>query len=68
MSKKELANLYRVSSGTLAYLLNVVFYDELQKEGYDKENKILAPKIVARFIELYGQPIQIQNNKINSQK
>jgi len=67
MSKKELANLYKLSRGTLAYLLNVRFYKELQVVGYNKEHKTLAPKVVRRFIELYGQPIKIQQQTINTQ-
>jgi len=59
MSKKELSNLYNISRGTLAYLLNVKYFKELQTVGYNKDHKILTPKVVKKFVELYGRPLQI---------
>jgi len=64
MSKKELANLYKISRGTLSFLLNVTYFKELQKVGYTKEHKLLTPLIVEKFIELYGRPITLQAKSI----
>lgn len=57
MSKAELAELYGISSGTLANLLNVTFYEKLKAVGYSKHQKILSPKVVRKFWELYDKPL-----------
>lgn len=58
MIKKDLKNLYGISHSTLRKLLNVTFYDELKPLGYQKDNRILSPCVVRKFIELYGEPIK----------
>ena len=57
MTKKQLAYLYAISSSTLYKLLNETFYEELAKEGYTKKERILSPKVVRKFFELYGHPL-----------
>jgi hypothetical protein len=44
MTKKELCILCRVTSATLGNWLNIRFYDDLQKLGYQKNQKVLLPK------------------------
>lgn len=57
MSKFELARKYGISMGTLKNLLNKRYYKELEKLGYQKTHQLLAPCVVRKFIELYGEPL-----------
>lgn len=57
ITKAELCKMYGVGSTFLWHLLNVEYYDELVLVGYKKSCKNLAPKVVRKFIELHGEPI-----------
>lgn len=46
MTKKELRIICRISQKTLHLWLNVIYFEELQKLGYRKNQKILMPKQV----------------------
>ncbi|MCO5258684.1 MAG: DUF4248 domain-containing protein [Crocinitomicaceae bacterium] len=57
LSKKELAQKYGISAGTLNNLLNNRYYELLTPLGYEKQQKLLSPCIVRKFIEIYGEPL-----------
>jgi hypothetical protein len=57
MTKKELANLYGISAGTLKNLLNVRYFSILEPLGYQKNQIILSPAVVRKFKEIYGEPL-----------
>ena len=57
MRKSKLARKYNLADTQLRYLLNSLYYKELKAVGYAKSDKVLSPKVVRRFIELYGPPI-----------
>lgn len=61
MNKQDLAIKYNLSATTLRRLLNNTFFEELKAVGYDKSDKVLAPIVVRKFIELYGAPITIED-------
>ncbi len=52
--KAVLCELYKISSTKLRTLMNVVFYDELVLVGYNKNDKIVSPRVVKKFVELWG--------------
>lgn len=59
MTKQELAQKYGVSQTTLRTLMNDTFYKELKEVGYDeiqKQKQFIAPRVLEKFIELYGTP------------
>lgn len=56
MSKKELRLLYGISYMTLHKLLNERYFEELEKVGYVKTDRILPPVVIQKFQELYGKP------------
>lgn len=56
ISKTILAEKYGLSYSSLQRLLNQVFFDELKEVGYTTSSKILPPKVVKKFIDLYGSP------------
>lgn len=59
VTKQKLAEMHRMSASHLAYLLNVVYYDELLSVGYtNKRCKRLKPNVVRKFIELHGKAIE----------
>lgn len=59
MTKSKLRAMYRISPNELAYYMNVVYYEELQKVGYTSIHcKNLTPRIVRRFIELHDLPLR----------
>lgn len=57
MTKKELALKYGISTSTLRKLLNNDFYSQLSELGYHPQQRLLAPCVVRKFIELYGEPL-----------
>lgn len=56
-TKAELAAKYNMSADALRELLNVRYYEKLKDLGYTKTCKILPPKVVREFVEIYGKPI-----------
>jgi hypothetical protein len=56
MNKKQLTEKYNISLVTLNKLLNKDFYNELSILGYKKKDRLLGPKVIRRFLELYGEP------------
>ena len=57
MTKAELADLYNLSSSQLAGLLNNRYYDQLKELDYKKSDQNLSPKVVRKFVEIWGSPI-----------
>lgn len=57
VNKKDLCLEYRISYATLGKLLNTVFFEELKEVGYTKYQSILSPKVIQKFVELYGVPL-----------
>ena len=56
-TKKELAQLYNISSRTITNFLNRgTLYDLLIKNGYLKYQKILQPKLISIVFEYLGSP------------
>jgi hypothetical protein len=63
LTKKQLAQILKVSSGTICNWLNVRYYDKLKELGYEKSQRVLLPKQV-EF--LFGTlDIDIQEAKKN---
>lgn len=57
LTKSELAAKYGITVRTLAKLLNVRYFDELAAVGYEKSCKYLSPKVIQKFFEFYGEPL-----------
>jgi hypothetical protein len=55
-SKAQLADLYQISSRTLAYYLNQRYYEQMKTIGYNKTSKTLSPKEVSKLVDLIGMP------------
>ncbi len=55
-TKKQLALDYNISRSLLGYYLNHCYFDELSAVGYDKKMRVLPPRVVQRFFELFGKP------------
>jgi len=55
-TKKQLALDYGLNRSQLSVYMNVVFFEELKSVGYSKHMRILPPKVVAKFYELFGEP------------
>jgi hypothetical protein len=55
-TKKQLAINYNISRAVLGYYMNTHFFDELSAVGYEKKMRVLPPKVVSRFYELFGSP------------
>jgi len=49
--KSELALLLGVSTRTLCRWMNFVYFEKLEKEGYDRNQKIVLPSQYAIFFE-----------------
>lgn len=62
-TKAELAQLYKLSQGVLKRYLNQDYYTELKSVGYEKKMVTLSPKIVRKFIELHGEPLDQEDFK-----
>lgn len=58
LTKNELAVLYGVSPSTIRKYLNNIFFKDLQAVGYRKQMRVLTPKIVRLFMDLYGLPLK----------
>lgn len=56
ISKAVLCEMYGFSATYLWKLLNNDYFEELSAVGYKKRQKILPPKVVEKFYELYGEP------------
>jgi hypothetical protein len=56
--KSELAEKYGVHPSYLARLMNGLYFEELEREGYTKKSITLPPKVLRKFIELHGEPLQ----------
>ncbi|MDX1447217.1 hypothetical protein [Lishizhenia sp.] len=65
LRKNELADLYPISQSYLRRLMNVVYYKELQEVGYNKYCITLNPKVIRKFFELYGEPLNENELEIN---
>ena len=52
--KKELRQKLNVCASTLRKLLNVVYFDDLEKIGYHKTQHQLTPKQYAYLIDALG--------------
>tara|TARA_R110002126_G_scaffold289552_2_gene444701 strand:- start:2432 stop:2659 length:228 start_codon:yes stop_codon:yes gene_type:complete len=57
LTKQEVCDAYKFSMQTLGRLLNHQYYVVLAELGYVKKSSILPPKVVNKFIELYGEPL-----------
>ena len=57
VTKQELCEAYNFSLTTLGGLLNRQYYSILKELGYRKRSNILSPKIINKFIDLYGEPL-----------
>lgn len=57
LTKAELRDIYNISATTLANLLNVKYFAQLQPLGYIKDSKILSPVVLKKFMEIYGEPL-----------
>lgn len=57
ISKKEIAQQYGVSDSTMQKILNVELLEELEKVGYQKKQRLLAPSVVRKIYELIGKPL-----------
>lgn len=65
MYKSELLKLYAaqgLSASHLRYLLNVKYYEELKALGYCKNSQFLPPIVVGKFFEIYGKPLNDEEN------
>lgn len=56
ITKSELAEMYGISRETLRRLLNIRYYERLESAGYKKTTRIIEPKVVQVFIDIYGEP------------
>lgn len=56
ITKQQLRLIYGLEPKTLQRLMNVTFYEELQKVGYVKTCVTLSPRVVDEFIKLWGEP------------
>ena len=56
-SKKSLRIYYKFSAQKLAKLMNTVHYEELKAVGYEKNQTLLSPFVVRKFLELRGIPV-----------
>jgi len=56
-TKFELAERYGIPQHVLKNLMNVTYFDELETVGYVKTSKMLAPKVIRKFIELHDKPL-----------
>jgi len=56
-TKFELAERYGIAPHVLKILMNVTYFDELATVGYVKTSKMLAPKVIRKFIELHDKPL-----------
>jgi hypothetical protein len=61
-SKAILADKYGFSTDKLRRLMNIDLYAELLSVGYKKNDSILPPIVVEKFIELYGAPFDHFDN------
>lgn len=61
-TKAELCQYFGFSRSTLHRLLNVKYFNELAQCGYEKNQIILPPKVVRKFIEIWGK--QLDENDI----
>ncbi len=57
-NKFQLSQMYGLSTRTLRVLMNVHYFDDLQAVGYRKNMKILPPKVIEKFKEIYGEPLK----------
>ena len=57
LTKSELARLMNISAGTLQKLLNRQWFDGLIKLGYNKNSRLLSPKICKWIFEEWGLEI-----------
>lgn len=56
-TKFELAERYGIPQHALKNLMNKTYFEELAAVGYEKTSKMLAPKIIRKFIELHDKPL-----------
>jgi hypothetical protein len=49
-TKSQLAREMGISMSTLHYYLNVKWYEELIRSGYDKNKKIIHPRIISIIV------------------
>ena len=65
-TKTELARMMEVSASKLRKLLNEDWYDELEKVGYNRNLKILSPKMLEIINENWG--LEQSKSYLNYQK
>lgn len=56
-TKFELAQRYGIPAHVLKILMNNTYFEELSAVGYIKSSKMLAPKVIRKFIELHDKPL-----------
>ncbi len=54
LTKKQLAKIMGISASTLQNLLNNTWFEELVDIGYNKNLKILSPKMLQIIFENWG--------------
>jgi transcriptional regulator with XRE-family HTH domain len=54
LSKKQVAEKMGISSSTLQKLLNFTWYDELEKCGYNRNLKLLSPRMLQIIYNNWG--------------
>lgn len=52
-TKKVLRHELNLTRSQFSFYLNVLFFEELQKVGYQKEMRILPPSVVDKFKSLW---------------
>lgn len=57
VTKQEVCEAYNFSIQTLGRLLNKKYYTVLSELGYTKKCTIISPKVINKFVELYGEPL-----------
>lgn len=55
ITKADLAAKYGISRETLRVLLNEKYYLQLSEVGYEKNSRLISPKVLNKFIEIYGE-------------
>ncbi|MBI2258161.1 MAG: hypothetical protein HYU67_04590 [Flavobacteriia bacterium] len=57
ITKFSLRTMYGMSQSSLQKLMNDVFFEDLKEAGYQKNMKIIPPKVLKKFYDLFGEPI-----------
>ena len=57
VTKQMVCSAYQFSRSTFASLFNVRYFKQLESVGYTKESVIISPKVINKFVEIYGEPL-----------